>query len=107
MSRILWVSNAPWTGSGYGNQTDMFTRRFVAAGHEVAIAANHGVTNKATSWHGIPVFPAPDEDSIQTFAKHIEADIVIALYDSWVMNPEKWPEVNMAIWAPVDHEPPR
>jgi glycosyltransferase involved in cell wall biosynthesis len=104
--RILWVSNAPWAGSGYGTQTDMFTKRFVAAGHDVAIAANHGLSEKPTSWYGIKVYPAQAEDSIQTFAKDFEADTVILLYDSWTMHPDEWPDIRINMWAPVDHEPP-
>ena len=103
--RILWVSNAPWAGSGYGEQTNLFTQRFVKAGHEVAIVANHGLAERATTWHGITVFPQAGQDSIQTFAKHFEADAVILLYDTWVMQPDEWPEVRMAMWAPVDHWP--
>ena len=89
--RILWVSNAPWAGSGYGEQTNLFTQRFAAAGHDVAIVANHGLQERATNWHGIPVFPQSGEDSIQTFSKHWNADIVILLYDTWVMHPDHGP----------------
>jgi glycosyltransferase involved in cell wall biosynthesis len=105
MSRVLWISNAPWTGSGYGEQTEMFTRRFKELGHDVAIAANHGLDNRATNWHGIEVYPAKDEPAIETFAKHHRADVVITLYDAWVLHPDAWPDVRMAIWAPVDHWP--
>ena len=94
-----------WLSSGYGVQTDLFTKRFQAAGHDVAIVANHGLHEKPTTWNGIPVFPQFGEDSIQTFAKHWEADVVILLYDTWVMHPDAWPEVEMAMWAPIDHWP--
>ena len=103
--RILWVSNAPWAGSGYGEQTNLFTQRFAAAGHDVAIVANHGLQERSTTWHGIPVFPQSGEDSIQTFAKHWKSDVNILLYDTWVMHPDQWPDIHMAMWAPIDHWP--
>lgn len=106
--RILWLSNAPWAPSGYGEQTALFTERFRDAGHDVAIAANFGLQMGSFEWHGIPVYSANinwGNPTIETFAKHHQADIVIALCDAQVMDPKQWPDLQMAIWAPVDHEP--
>ena len=106
--RILWIANAPWAASGYGEQTAMFCSRFKALGHDVAIAANYGLQAGDTTWHGIPVYPGSanwGNPTASVFAKHFQADVVITLCDAWVMNPEAWPELEMAIWAPVDHHP--
>ncbi len=105
--RILWLSNSPLSPSGYGVQTALFTQRLQAMGHEVAIAANHGVRNANMSWNGMPVFDAHAPNStLATFAKHWEADWVICLYDAWTLEPELWPDVKMAAWTPIDHAPP-
>ncbi len=107
--RILWLSNAEWAASGYGEQTHLFTRRFQALGHDVAIAANHGLQESKMEWGGITTYPASGNwgnNSISTFAKHFEADVVIALCDAWVLKPDQWADdLKMAVWAPIDHYP--
>ena len=55
--RILWLSNAEWAPSGYGEQTQLFCRRLQALGHEVAIAANHGLQDTTLEWNGITTYP--------------------------------------------------
>jgi glycosyltransferase involved in cell wall biosynthesis len=105
--RILWLSNAPWAQSGYGEQTALFVPRLQALGHEMAIAANFGLQG-ATFPLDVPVYPANGDwgnPSIGTFAADFKADVVITLCDSWVMKPDMWPDVRMAIWAPIDHYP--
>ncbi len=109
MSRILWLSNAPWSPSGYGEQTHLFTRRFQALGHEVAVAANHGLQETRLEWDGMTIYPAQGawgNPSISTFAKLHKADLVIALCDGWVLKPDQWDDdLRMAVWAPLDHYP--
>ncbi len=107
--RLLWLSNSPLVQSGYGEQTALFTPRIRDMGHEVAIAANFGLQGAVTMWNDIPVFPAHNHNStVSTFARHWNADWVITLYDSWVIEPDKWDDdlEHMAIWAPVDEWPP-
>src|SRR5262245_17297932 len=100
--RILWGSNSPLVGSGYGEQTALFTPRLQALGHDIAIAANFGIQGTTTMWNGMPIFSAQNYNtSISTFWRHHKADWVITLYDSWVMEPDKWDdELKMAIWCP-------
>ena len=74
----------------------------------MAIAANYGLQGAIQEWNGIPVYPATgdwDNGGISTFAKHHRADYVITLCDAWVMKPDLWPDVEMAMWAPIDHYP--
>jgi len=105
--RILWLSNSPLAASGYGQQTALFCSRIRDMGHDVAIAANHGVRGKTILWDDIPVFDASAPNStVSTFAKHWEADWTICLYDAWTLEPDKWPDVKMAAWAPIDMAPP-
>lgn len=109
MSRLIWLSNAPWCGSGYGEQTQLFVPRIGALGHEVAIAANFGLQGANMHWAGTQVYAANagwGNPSISTFVKTHRADYVVALCDAWVMHPDQWADdVRMAIWAPVDHWP--
>lgn len=101
------MSNSPLAGSGYGTQTALFTKRIKDQGHDVAIAANHGVRHTTALWNGMPVFDAhAPNGTLSTFAKHWDADWVISLYDAWTLEPEKWPDVRMAAWAPIDEYPP-
>jgi glycosyltransferase involved in cell wall biosynthesis len=105
---IAWLSNAPWGRSGYGEQTALFCRRLGALGHDVSILANHGLQEVITSWEGMTVYPADGvwgNATVDIFAENAGADIVIALMDAFVLHPDEWPDVNMAVWAPVDHYP--
>ena len=108
MSRILWLSNAPWAGSGYGQQSALFGPRLAALGHDVAFQSNFGLRGKVDTWNGFTVYPGDVEwgnQSVATWAEKHEADLVIALCDAFVLNPEKWPDLRIAVWAPVDHTP--
>lgn len=108
--RVMLLGNAPWSMSGYAEQIALLIPRLKAAGHEVAVAANHGLQNAPTVWQDTLVYPDSDNWSnagIGHYAEHFGADIVICLHDSWVMKPDLWPDdLHMAIWAPVDHHPP-
>ena len=55
--RIIWASNAPFTATGYGEQTQQVTRRLKQAGHEVAVACNYGLEGSMMEWEGIPLYP--------------------------------------------------
>lgn len=107
--RILWVGNAPWSPSGYGEQANLFLPRLRALGHEFAIAANYGLQAATFKWEGFQVYPAPghrDNSTLGIFYEHHDADLVICLNDAWVMKPDVWPDdVRVALWAPIDHYP--
>jgi glycosyltransferase involved in cell wall biosynthesis len=109
VSRILWLSNAPWAASGYGEQTALFTRRLRDDGHQVAILCNYGLNGRDTVWDGIVCYPTDNvwgNQHLATFVDHFRADLVIALCDAWVLQPKLWPDgLRMALWAPVDHQP--
>lgn len=108
MSRILWLSNAPWCGSGYGEQTGMFVPRLAGLGHEMAVATNYGLQGAALPWNNILCYPSDGDwgnPTLATYAQHHQADQVIVLGDAWVMKPDAWPDLDVAIWAPIDHYP--
>jgi len=109
--RIMWLSNAPWAATGYGNQTGLFTPRINALPNvKVAITAFYGLEGSVLGWEGIDVFPRHRHsygmDIIDAHARRFEADIVISLMDAWVIVPEMIrPPIKWIPWFPVDSEP--
>lgn len=108
--RILWYSNAPWVSSGYGVQTRLFVPRLQALGHEVAVFCNYGLEGGVLQWGPVRCFPrrfhAHGLDILPAHAREWKADIVLTLYDTWVMDTSVFPEaIRWVPWLPVDHEP--
>lgn len=108
--RILTLHNAPWAPSGYGEQMAMLIPRLVERGHDVAVAANHGLQGTIAPWGDlqIPVFPAIHKNhDIGHYAEFFGADIVLSLLDTWTLRPDLWPDdLRVAAWTPIDHFPP-
>jgi glycosyltransferase involved in cell wall biosynthesis len=107
--RILWISNAPWTSSGYGVQTRLVVPRLRRLGHEVALMSVPGLDGGPIGWEGIPVFPRGThpfgQDLIARHYRHFKADIAITLLDAWVVEPRMFGEsVRWVAWFPSDHE---
>lgn len=109
--RISFFSNAPWGASGYSNQTALVAPRIKALGHDISITAFWGLQGGTITWNGIPVFPGffdgHGQDVMVPTAKMWGADILLTLYDTWVMKPNEQQlkkEVNFVPWFPVDHD---
>lgn len=111
--RILWHSNAPWAGTGYGQQTDIVTRQLRDAGHEVGISCFWGLGGAMLEREGMRLYPADEEwgnSTLVGIAHHFgEGDAsrvqVITLMDVWVLTAKILSTLNLASWVPVDHEP--
>lgn len=108
--RILWHSNAPWTSTGYGVQTRLFTPAIRDLGHDVALSAFYGLEGASITWNGMPVYPKAFHpygmDVVASHARDHKADIVISLIDAWVMDPAKITAsgARWTPWFPIDHE---
>ena len=110
--RILWHSNAPWTGTGYGQQTGVFAPRLASLGHEVAISSFWGLNGTQIQWSGLTVLPGGTDpygndvlpNRVDT---HIGSDkgVVITLCDVWVLDPAVFATAPTACWTPVDCSP--
>jgi len=84
-------------------------------GHEVAIAAFHGLQGVPLNWHGFTVFPGSAEDiwAQDVMLGHYQsfkADVVISLMDAWVLDADQLNYcrangMRMLFWMPVDCEP--
>lgn len=113
--RVLWYSNAPWAPTGYGQQTALWVPKLQAAGHDVAVAAFHGLQGVPISWGGMTVYPGSQEDQwaqdvmLGNYQQH-KADLMITLMDAWVLDPGNLSAMQEAgarivHWQPVDCEP--
>jgi glycosyltransferase involved in cell wall biosynthesis len=108
---ILWHSNAPWTATGYGVQTRIFTPRIRDLGHDVSISAFYGLEGASITWQGMTVYPKAFHpygmDVVAQHAKDAGADVVITLVDAWVLDPQRITAsgARWAPWFPVDHDP--
>ena len=107
--KILWVSNAPHSPTGYGNQTQVNVPRLKALGHEMSVTAFYGLQGAPSNWNGVLVLPASQNpygnDVIVADATHVGADIVITLMDVWVLASEIMSQVAWYPWLPIDHDP--
>ena len=113
--RALWYSNAPWAGTGYGQQTEQAVTRLNKEGHEVAIHAIYGLEGSTSTWNGIKIYPRglnpySDDIVVAHWMEWTQATklpkLLMTLFDVWVLkapNLEKVP--NIASWVPIDHAP--
>jgi glycosyltransferase involved in cell wall biosynthesis len=113
IDRILWHSNAPWCGVGYGVQTALFCPRIRDLGYQVAISAFYGLEGSQMWWGGMPVLPG-DENWGNRFvaswaAYHGSGNpkrcLTITLMDVWVLHNQFLGDLRLASWVPVDHDP--
>jgi hypothetical protein len=107
--KILWHSNAPWVGTGYGQQTRLFATLLQAQGHEVLVSAGYGHRHGVFSLDGIKVLPSGmDPIGIGLlsahWAKH-KPDVCVLLGDSWPLEADLLRRMPLALWAPVDQQP--
>lgn len=109
MARIIFHATAPWSCSGYGVQTALWTQQLRDAGHEVYISNYWGLSGGLLEWNGIPVLPAFGggfaSPSLAQHAKHIGPDLVITLGDVRVLDPGVLRELPAAHWLPADCRP--
>jgi glycosyltransferase involved in cell wall biosynthesis len=110
--KIAWYSNAPWAGTGYGQQTDIFTELLAADGHDVAILANYGLNGAPRGWKNMPVYPggydmwANDVLSLHSRHHFNESNgLILTLCDVWVIKNPALKQMPMASWVPIDHTP--
>lgn len=122
--RILWKSNAPHVGSGYGVQANSLLPRLAQhpSVEEIGIFGYYGVMGgltELTVGAGIPGvqsrlmahYPVSQEDGwgndiVWDHAKHFDANVIITLMDAWVLKPDYgYGGFLWVPYAPVDHEP--
>lgn len=108
--KIMWMSNASWVPSGYGQQTGMFLPRIMKMGHEVALLAYVGLETGTLLYDGYLCLPRRfhiyGNDVSVVHSQNWGANILLSLMDTWVMNPEEYPPLFRWVpWYPIDHDP--
>lgn len=109
--KVLVYSNAAFASTGYGIQTRHLCAMFRGIGHEVAVAANWGLTGAAIYWGDIPHFPTRNDpygfDVLPYYAEWWGADVVLTLYDPWAFPPDFRQRINRPwiCYTPLDGTP--
>jgi glycosyltransferase involved in cell wall biosynthesis len=117
MKPVLWWSNAPTVGTGYGTQTKQVLDRLAFYTH-VEFVANYGVEGAPSEYRtplGLPIkmwprgFAPFSNDVIGAHWEQFVADypdaVYIGLADAFVLAPEVYQSVPMHLWTPVEHVP--
>lgn len=110
--KIHWLSNAPWSTTGYGNQTRTFVSRLHnMLGHDLSVTAFWGLEGSPLNMGDIKVYPKGfhpyGQDIVAANAKYEKADILISLIDAWVCDADMMQlhKMRWCPWFPVDSEP--
>jgi glycosyltransferase involved in cell wall biosynthesis len=109
VSNILWLSNSAHSRSGYGTQTRVVVPRLRDLGHQVTVAAYHGVQGSPLTIEGIEHLPGSTEDLwaqdvLPGYYQYVKADFLITFMDAWVLQPHLLRGMKVAHWMPVDCE---
>lgn len=115
-ARILWVSNAPFAGTGYGQQTAQVIERLKRNNYKVAVSCNYGLEAAMSEWNGFTLYPRGydiwSNDVITANAVNwfngdpAAPNLIITLFDVWIFKGEQWDRANkIACWTPIDHMP--
>ena len=98
--------SAPWSPSGYGQQTALWVPRIAAMGHEVAISAFYGHEGAPGEWQGHQIFSRGQHpyggDIVGRHAQAFGADLVITLMDLWALPVDTLKDFKTAAWMPID-----
>jgi len=110
--RILFVSDAPWQASGYGQQTDMVTRAMVADGHEVYVYAPGALhEGEVPLAENLTVLSSAYGDdrwgnmSLPWHMERVQPDLVITWLDAQGLIGYGRDHVPCYMWAPIDSQP--
>lgn len=87
--RILWTGVAAWASSGYGVATKNIITRLQKLGHEIRLLTYYGLHGARVTWNGIEHWPVKAQqfgsDVIGSYIAEFQPDVVITLYDQWVI----------------------
>jgi hypothetical protein len=116
---ISWFSNSPYAATGYGMQTAQVLKRLINDGYDVAMLSNYGRegANGEITVGGkkIPEYARGadlySQDVTPLNHQHWKAsnpdqpDLLVTLYDVWILKGKKYDEIPLACWVPIDHQP--
>lgn len=103
------MSNAPWAGTGYGQQTKLLLPALQDLGHSPHCFAFYGLSGGCVEYDGYTVWPNSDfetwgNDVIKLHVERSKADAVITLMDLFVLNQSVWAQLSKPwlAWTPID-----
>jgi glycosyltransferase involved in cell wall biosynthesis len=116
---ISVFSNSPGQPTGYGQATDALVKLLKRQGADVAALSNYGHeginTIYNTEYGEIPIYARGADiysnDVAPAHHKHWKAmnadqpDLMITLYDVWVLKSKAFDTIPIASWTPIDHNP--
>lgn len=96
--------------SGYGQQTAELLPLIRDAGYPIAASNFFGQSGGKFMLDGILQYPVINHtygsDAMVLHGRDFKADVVFALQDQWVLNPQDLANTTRYIpWVPVDHDP--
>lgn len=110
---LIWHSNAPWSPTGYGQQSALFTPRLAQHYDKLLVSSFYGLEGAPLDWNGLRVLPGLGgtygNESVPAHAQRYfggpKDGLIVTLMDVWVLNPQMIAAHNVASWVPVDHDP--
>jgi len=109
--KFLWQSNAPWAGTGYGQQTKLMLSALKQLGHDPSCFCFYGLAGGKITYDGYECLPNSDyetwgNDVIQLHADRSDSEVIVTLIDLFVLNKEIWGKLNQPwiAWTPIDCE---
>lgn len=107
--RISFLSNAPWSPTGYGQQLKIVLPHLKSMGHALSVQAFYGHAGSPIDYNNITVYGAVAQpfgmDVVRAHANNFKADFVISNMDAWVIEPPMFFEQKWVAWFPIDSEP--
>lgn len=108
--RLLWMSNAPWCGTGYGAQTGRMLPLLRESGYDTSCFAYYGLDGGSIEWDGFTIYPPGldqyGNDALEGHIEESKADALITLFDPFVCLEEVYSalKVPWLAWTPVDSD---
>jgi len=108
--RIMWCSNAPWTPTGYGVQTGLFTQKMVKEGWDTFAYGNYGHNGSPMRVaENMLILPASTHEHglglMKYYCKQYKPDVMVLLYDLWIIPDQVITLLPLTAYAPIDHDP--
>ena len=108
---LLWMSNAPWAGTGYGQQTKLVLKGLLNRGINPACFSFYGLSGGAVSYDGYICLPNSDADGwgndiVKAHLERGKNDAIVSLIDVFVLDTRVWKDMGVPwfAWTPIDSE---
>lgn len=106
---VMWMSNAPWVGTGYGKQTKIILNGLLEKGHTPSLLAFYGLLGGCIEYEGYKVvcpsnYDPWGNDVVKAHSERLGAKAVVTLMDLFILNQEIWSNLELPwiAWTPLD-----